>query len=313
MGVMGMFSQGAAKSGCVAVSVGANSIDVVRVERKGARPSVCALDSYARGGDSGQALRQLQRAGKIGGGICVALLASGEYQLVQLEDPGVDPAERNAALRWKLKDVVDFPVDDATIDSAAIPMDRAPSGRQKQVYVAVANNLVLGPKVRLFQEAKVMLSAIDIPEFALRNVARLFETENRGLAMLNFDRDGSSLVCTFGGDLFMFRHNDVTLDQLEQADETRRADLFDRLALEAQRSIDNFERLYNFISFSRLIVTDLPTVPGLLDHLRGYLSLPVEPLDLAAVIDFETIPELRDSHRQAECLELIGAALRETA
>ena len=42
----------------------------------------------------------------------------------------------------------------------------------------------------------------------------------------------------------------------------------------------------------------------------GDLYLPVQVADMAQVLDFEGVPELRSTERQAQCLLAIGAALR---
>jgi len=46
------------------------------------------------------------------------------------------------------------------------------------------------------------------------------------------------------------------------------------------------------------------------DYLANRLDLPVELLNLAAVMDFPELVELHDPARQVQCLHAIGAALR---
>lgn len=283
-------------------------LDLASVSRQGDRYRIDQLDSYAGGGDRPAALRRLHR--ELGRGSCTTLLAPGEYQFLQVD--GVDGTgdEMKSALRWKIKDMVDFPVDNATLDVVEIRLEGPAASRGRQCFVAVSNNAALMPVIRLFQDARLNLDIVDVPELAQRSVAGLFEENNRGLAVLNFTSGGGMLSFTYKGELYVVRRIEVSIEQLEQADEARRSELFDRIALEVQRSIDNFERMYNFITVSRLLTPDLPTVPGMLDYLRGYLSLGVAPLDLAAAFDFPAIPELRNPRRQAECLLTIGAAMR---
>ena len=287
-------------------------LDVARASRSGARATVEQLDSFAIAGEERLAvLRRMRR--ELARSACTTLLAPGEYQLLQVDSVEGEGDERRGALRWKIKEMVDFPVDSATLDVFDIRLEGAAASRGKQCFVVASNNATLAPKIQSFQSARIELDTIDIPELAQRNIAALFEQENRGLALLNFTSDGGMLTFTYKGELYVVRRIEVSLDQLEQADEARRTELFDRIALEVQRSVDNFERMYNFVTLSRLVTPDLPTVPGLLDYLRGYLSLAVAPLDLAEVLDFPAIPELRNTRRQAECLLTVGAALRHEA
>jgi MSHA biogenesis protein MshI len=252
------------------------------------------------------ALRRLR--GQIRGH-CSTLLNHGQYQLLQTEAPAVPRAEMAAALRWRVKDMVDFPVDQAGIDVLPIPADGAP-GRAAQVYVVAASHGVLTPMVRLFQDARLTLDAIDIPELAQRNIAALFETERRGLAMLAFDARGGRLTFTYGGELYITRHIEVSATELAQAAGDAIGGLFERVLLDVQRSLDNFDRNYNAITLSKVLVVPVPGAPGFADYLKGNLYQPVETLDLAAVLDLGQVPSLTEPKRQAEALLAIGAALR---
>lgn len=277
----------------------------------GARFELEQLSLFQRDDKDVAALRRIAGAFDLKADRLGTLLVAGEYLLVQTDAPELqDRSELKEALRWKIKDAVDFPVDQATLDFFDVPQDAGAAGRGRQVFVAVAKNEVLRPKIELFQDARLPLSVIDLPEMGLRNVARLFETQLRGLALLNFTALGGMLIFTFRGELCALRRIEITLEQLESAGEGRLSELFDRIALEVQRSVDNFERQFNTVTLSRLVTPVMPSVPGMLEYLAGYLSIKVEPLDLAEVIDFPALPELRSTRRQAELLPVIGAALR---
>lgn len=300
------------KSAALAIVLPLGDQWVLAVGRAGSgRPTLDQLSSFRREGKDIAALKRISgqydsRRASLG-----TMLVAGDYQILQTEAPDIqDRAELKAALRWKIKDMIDFPADLATLDFFDVQQDGAPSGRGRQVFVVVARNDVLRPKIELFQDARLPLSVIDIPEMGMRNVARLFEQEARGLVLLNFTPVSGMLLFTFRGEICAVRRIDITLTQLEAAEDARLTELFDRIALEVQRSIDNFERQFNTVTLSRLITADLASVPGMLAYLKDYLSIKVEPLDLAEVIDFPAIPELRNTRRQAEMMPTIGVALR---
>ena len=285
---------------------------VLAVARQaGARPEIEQLSTFARDDKDVQALKRIAGQYDSASDKLATILVAGEYQLVQTDAPDVqDRDELKEALRWKIKELVDFPMDQATLDFFDIPAEGVAASRGRQVFVAVAKNEVLRPKIEMFQDARLPLSVIDIPEMGMRNIARLFETQLRGLVLLNFTPVGGMLIFTFRGELCAVRRIEVTLDQLEAATGERLTELFDRIALEVQRSVDNFERQFNSITLSRLVTLDLPTVPGLIDYLKDYLSIKVESLILAEAVDFPSVPELVNPRRQAELLPVIGAALR---
>ncbi|MBU2432961.1 MAG: agglutinin biogenesis protein MshI [Gammaproteobacteria bacterium] len=273
----------------------------------GKRPEIKVCDSFRIETSEADALSRLGQSRGLKRYRCAALLGENDYRLAQLDAPAVPAEERVQALRWRLKDVVDFPVDDAAVAVADIPTE---GGRQASVFAVVSPASVIGERMALFYEKKIPLEAIDIPEMAVRNVAVLFEEENRGLGFLALAQGYGLLTITFRGELYLSRRIEVDSEALAKADEERRRQMLERLALELQRTLDNFDRQYGFISVSRLLVASdydcAGTVAGLIEN----LYLPVQAADLAAVADFSAIPELRTAERQAQSLLAIGAALR---
>jgi MSHA biogenesis protein MshI len=298
------------KDGWLAVVLNGSRLDFAHVRRKsGEMPEVTLLESFERGSNDLDALKRIGAKLHWGQYHCTTLLGEGEYQMLQTDPPPVSAEEMKDALRWKIKDMVDFPVEAATID--VLPIPASGPGRTGQVFAVAGKNEVLASRINLFHEAKAELEAVDIPEVAQRNIAALFEEENRGLVMLALDSAGSLLTFTYRGELYVVRHSDVTLEQLQRAEGERREQWFEKLALDVQRSMDNFDRLNSHITLKRLLISPVPGVDGFIDYLRQYVSIPVEELDLAKVLAFPSIPELRQPQRQAECLRVLGAALRE--
>ncbi|MCS0588437.1 type IV pilus biogenesis protein PilM [Massilia norwichensis] len=244
---------------------------------------------------------------------CTTVLGGGDYQFMSVEAPNVPRAELKTAMRWRLKDVLDFPVMEATYDVLDIPLDANAAARpQQSIFAVAARNSVIQARQKLFTQAKIRLRTIDIPEMAQRNVSALLEPEGRGLAMLSFSDDGGLLTVSWRGELYLSRRIDVTLAQLLEADQERRHASFDKITLELQRSLDNFERQFSFISVAKLVLA--PTgAEGLQDYLAGNLYTRVETLDLAQVLDLQGVPELEGAARQQRFFVAIGAALREEA
>lgn len=303
------FIRPSSHSGRLAISTGADHIDLVRIERARDRaPRVVSADSYAFTGDLPATLATLKKQHGLGKHRCAMLMPHGKYQLVQMAAPDGPRAERTEVLRWSIKDMVDFPVDNAAIDVLDIPAE----GRgAAQVFVAIASETVVARMVQAFQAARVTLDVIDLPELAQRNLAALFEEENRGIATLVFDDDEGLLTFTHHGELYVARHVEIPGRQLASARGERRDQLYERVALDLQRSLDNFDRAMNHIPISRLLVGPVPGAEGFIDFLRANLLLPVDAMDLASVLDLGAVPALLDPLRQAQCLHALGAALRE--
>lgn len=286
-------------------------IDLAHVIRPaGKRPEIRLGESFRMEGLPRDALARLAQNKGLKRYRCASLLGESQYRVAQLEAPSVPPEERVQALRWRLKDMVDFPVDGASIAVADIP---AEGSRQANVFAIVAPREVIAERMALFHAARVPLEAIDIPEMAVRNVASLFEEPNRGLAFLVLNSGESLLTITYGGELYLSRRIEVSSQALAETDEERRQQMLERLALELQRTLDNFDRQYGFISVSHLLVCSEFDCAAAVAGLAQNLYLPVQVADLAQVVEFSGVPELRSVERQAQCLLAIGAALRSDA
>jgi MSHA biogenesis protein MshI len=283
-------------------------LDLVHaVAQTGKRPVVHAFDSFCIETDEADALSRLAAARNLKRLRCVNLLDEGQYSLIQLEAPAGPVEERVDTLRWRLKDSVDFPVDNAALAIIDIPSD---GGRQPGVFAVAASAEVIGARMALFRQARLSLEAIDIPELALRNVATLYEEDNRGLAFVALTEQTCMLVITFRGELILSRRIDITSAALARADEERRLQLLERLALELQRTLDNFDRQYGYVSISRLIVASEHDAAGTVAALTQNLYLPIVAMDLAEVLDFPDLPDLKSVERQAQGLMALGAAFR---
>jgi MSHA biogenesis protein MshI len=286
-------------------------IDVARVERRATGlPVVQLCESYSKKGNDTETLKSMVRSLRPARFRCSNMLEPADYQMQLVEAPSVPAAEVKSAVRWGLKDLLDYAVDAATVDVAPVPKDQSGNARGQYVYAVSARNDRIAERMKLFQAAKFPLEAIDVPEMAQRNVAQLFEQQARGLALLAFDDLGGLLTFTAGGELYMARRTEITAAQLTEVKGEAREQTLDRLVLELQRSLDHFDRQFSYVGVSRMLVAPLAVDLGLERYLADNLGVPVETLDLSQVLEFTGAPELRDPTRQGYRLHIIGAALR---
>lgn len=240
---------------------------------------------------------------------CSNLLGASEYQLLTVEAPNVPPEELKTAVGWRLKDMLDFPVAEATIDVLDIPIEQNGAARNHSLFAVAARNSVIEQRQVLFANSKIDLSVIDIPEMAQRNISALLEPPGRGVAVLSFDAEGGLLTVTFNAELYLSRRIDVKLLQLLDDDADKRQVCHDKITLELQRSLDHFERQFHFIAVAKLVLA--PTgADGLHAYLAANLYMPVEQLDLATVFDLSRVPDWLAAAPQAVCFLTLGAALR---
>jgi MSHA biogenesis protein MshI len=308
---MGFFSRTKKSDGWITVSFLRDGICTGRVQRMGDAKAMVELAVFQPADDS-RSLAALERAARelkastfqVG-----TMLSGGEYQMITVEAPNVPQDELKTAVRWRLKDMLDFHVDDATIDVLDIPVDPNGHARGHSMFAVAARNALIQARQTLFAEAGLALNVIDIPEMAQRNISALLETDGRGLAMLSFDGDGGLLTITFKGELYLSRRIDVTIVQLLEPDTDKQQLCFDKITLELQRSLDHFDRQFNYVAVKKLLLA--PTgAPGLHEYLAANLYTPVEAMGLEDVFDLSRTPALREVDQQQRFFLTLGAALR---
>jgi MSHA biogenesis protein MshI len=307
-------------AGLVCINLWPDRVDVSQVVASGkGRPEIKRCESHRKAGGEAATLTRLRRELHLDRYRCTTLLKSGDYQIIQVEAPSVLPNELKNAVRWRIKDMIDFPVDEATVDAVSIPTVEAAAGRAAQMIAVAARNQVIAAAVKPFNDADIPLEIIDVPEFAQRNIARFLEPEGRGVALLSLDDRGGLLTFTSGGELYQHRRIDVTLASLRGASpgEGEGAEIrmelegpYERLATELQRSLDHFDRQFPRVAVAKLVLSPVPGADKLRTYLGSRLELPVELLYLSEVMDFPDIVELHEPARQAQLLHTIGGAMR---
>lgn len=310
---MGLFRKNKKLDGWVAIVPSEGGMYLIRINRNAGTQPVVQFAQYFEGLKLDQD-KTLEKVGKeldLGSYAVTTLLAANEYQFLSVDAPTVPQEELKVAMRWKLKDMLDYHVEDATIDVLEVPTDKGGAARNRTMYAVAARNQVIEQKQNAFVAAKLPLSAIDVPEMAQRNIAALFEPAGRGIGMLSFGAQGGLLTVSSGGELYLSRRIDVPMVDLSTTDQDRRHASFERIALEVQRSLDHFDRQFHYVSLSGLRLAPMPAgVQSLAEFLSSNLYMPIEKVDLATVMDLESVPLLKSLESQNKYFLPLGAALR---
>jgi MSHA biogenesis protein MshI len=95
-------------------------------------------------------------------------LNRGDYKIMVLPEPPVDPAEMAQSVRWSLGTMIDYPVEEAVVDWMSIPTRKQLPTRPPHLYAIVARSDVVNQRVEPFRRAKIDVSAVDIRETAYR-------------------------------------------------------------------------------------------------------------------------------------------------
>ena len=294
--------------GLTGIGIHADGVCVARVFYKsGRRPLLSAFDfhPWPAGESQEKTLARIATDYGLKRATCTTVLDQTEYSLLLTEAPDVPVEELRAAMRWRVKDLIDFHINDATLDVFDVPGERV-AGRARQMYAVAARSAVIQKRVDLLDAANINLQVIDIIELAQRNLAGLLPEDARGVALLSFTAGAGLLTITKQGELYLSRNLDIGLDVLTQAENP--GDYFDRIVLEIQRSLDYYDSHFRQPPLVGLVLTPMSRpVPGLEEHLRANLSMNVSIMDLTQLMDFRS--EF-DPAARARCLITIAAALR---
>jgi MSHA biogenesis protein MshI len=263
----------------------------------------CEFLPCSAGDNPADVLRQ--RLGKLGLNNlpCNLVLSAGTYSLLLVEAPRVPAAEMREALRWRIKDLIHFPAADAVIDVFLLPEDSAKGGN-RMAYVVASERKVITEAIDRVEMAQLRLSAIDIGELALRNLAEACCDTSRGLALVRLVAGGGSLQIVRKQALYLSRqfalpYNAGLLDDLPS----------DVLVLEIQRSLDYFERQMRQRPPAHIALCgENVTADKIGNSITGALPMGVDLLSLEQGL--EIAPEV-PQHTLPLCYLAIGAALRQ--
>jgi MSHA biogenesis protein MshI len=236
---------------------------------------------------------------------CNLVINTGAYQMLLGEAPKVPAAELSEALRWKVKDLVQFPIAEAVVNAILLPEDSA-KGTNRMAYAVVTQRKNIEALVAQAKAAGLTLNAIDIPEMALRNIVETCCDAKRGVALVKLVQGGGSLQIMRDGNLYLTRqfslsYNAGLLDDLPA----------EALILDLQRSLDYFERQMRQVPPSNVYLCgENVTADKVTPEMRAGLQVAISTLEFSKGLDIE--PGIAEHHLSL-CINALGAALRQDA
>ncbi|HET7569951.1 MAG TPA: hypothetical protein VFK96_05125 [Gammaproteobacteria bacterium] len=232
------------------------------------------------------------------------------YQLLLVETPDVQPDELRGAVRWRIKDLIDFHIDDAAIDVFEVPGQHSTAAGGHLMYAVAARSQAVQTSIRRLEGAGIDLASIDIPEMCLRNVAALLPEDVEGVALLYLARNTGWIVLTRQHTLYLARRIDTGYAEFEAAanDPAQFEALANSIVLELQRSLDYYESHFTQPPVRHVAVAPVAVPLHDLDAFLGRsLNVQVIGCDLNTLLD---VDEPCDAELQGRCLPALGAALR---
>jgi Tfp pilus assembly protein PilN len=214
-------------------------------------------------------------------------------------------------MRWRLKDYVDFPMDDALLDILAMPADTQVRQTQQAMAMVVQrgdyNRWAIGA-----DDVGLRWRALEVPETAARVLSAFAEQAGEAHGLLVFGQAYALLIITYKGMLVMTRNIEVTLDSIV-GDSDARGSALGRASLEVLRTLDNFDRMHSEVRLSGLSVVSPQEGDEIIEVLTDLIYVPVSKYRLADWVDLSALGDTAQRLGQSGNLEeyaAIGAAMR---
>jgi MSHA biogenesis protein MshI len=280
----------------------------------------CEFIETKKADDRSAILKQWFLAHKLGNYDCHLVLDIDDYQRVNIETPAVPVNEIALAIRWKINELIYFPIDEAVIDYYPVP---AFSEGQATLEVIACPQSIVKPLVEQCIQAGLCLKVIDIQETALRNLAVLLPNNPLGIAVLYLQKSFGIILIQKNGVIYVARKIAIGYEKLNLDDQPISSDYYDvaleidsqaamvqdNLALEIQRSLDYVESYYDMSTITELAVIPWAVATqNLVDKLNNFYGITAYLMELSAIMDCDL---KLDYVTQTLCVPVIGTTLRD--
>lgn len=236
---------------------------------------------------------------------CVTFLDPSDYRVMLADAPEVPAAELNESMRWRVKDLVDFDITQAVVET--FPFAGGVGNQEhQQRYVVVAEQQALLRRIRLLEQAGINLDIVDVPELAIRNLAVL-AAGDEATALLYLGDNYGLLTLTRGATLYMSRSINIGTVNLLNAQDRR--PLLENVVAEVQRSLDYYSSHFRHDVIEKLLLAPMPAqLPGMDEFFGDRLGVKVSAIRLASLAQWQQ-PIISDA--EPRCVLTLGVALRQ--
>ena len=261
--------------------------------------------------DLAESLNEIVSEHSLQGVPCALVLDPGCYQILLAEAPPVSESEIDAALPWRIKDLLHHPIEKLAIDHFPLPED-AYRSRQKMLYAVAIKKSALTRWVDIVEGSELALDSIDIMELSLQKLLHLKAPQSKNSALLYLNRDQGFMCVSQGGSIYLSRSIDMGMDKVastlpDDLDSFSGGQHLDNLLLEMQRSLDYYESQLGKGGVADLYVAPLgehhERIAGFLDR---NLGARVSSFDLSEHFESEV---LLDVDTQQACFAALTAAM----
>jgi len=218
------------------------------------------------------------------------LLADGLHQVLLSDVPDVPEAEIDAAIELKAGELLNYDLDDATLDTIHLPKE-AYRGRIRMAFIVAAKKTPLRLWLMALVRLGIRVDIIDVETTQLRNLALMKRKFNES-GIFHLKPNNSRLVLNYGQEMVLSRTFDIGLSSLSSETTVQDGELeltvtedphaniqLETLVLEIRRSLDYYEAQLGLGSIAEIqFLCDLEH-QQLAEQLADKLGVRFEQLD----------------------------------
>jgi MSHA biogenesis protein MshI len=297
---------------CIDFSSNSFSLCYAKNENNKLNLLLCETYAYSKIDDLQESLSTLVNSHQLNTANCTWILQSDQYQSLLIEALPVPANEFQAAIRWKIKDLIRFPLEDILVDSYPLPIKKPPNS-QEMTMIVVAKQSELKTGSDQLKKTGLNINKISIPEISLRNIAALYDQEDKSTALIYMQEKTSQLIITSKHLLHFTRRIEIGVDffltENQNVTDTEVSQKVDKLALEIQRSFDYYQSQWRQPLPARIIFSSVRSLPMDIAFLLSQrLTIPVEILNIE---NFFTNTKNISTENQGKYLLILGGLFNE--
>jgi len=236
---------------------------------------------------------------------CNWVLHPSNYRLTLINAPNVPQSEYKKAIRWQIKDIVNHPLEDTSVD---IFYPDEPEKALKKVYVIAAQSSFLQNIAHVIQDCGLYPASVDIREFAIRNLITGLAKQDEVIGLLSIVDESCLMVSVKQSNIQFVRRFPINWQNLK-------ADNYNDLITEMQRSFNycqtelKQEIPIRFLMPPGIDKTMIQNVAKNLNKASKSSKLNVE-VSIFNLQEIVTFKESIDPRIESHCWVAIGGALR---
>lgn len=286
--------------GLVAIEISPEGIAIAHAETKDSKQlKICEFHTTQNYSQVHEVLATAVAKNTLAQNNCAIILHPDHYKLFFINTPQVPDAEIRNAVRWQIKDMINYSLDDLAVDVFS-PEDN--SGLSKKTYVITAQKSLLQKMTKIVTDCQLTPITIDVREFGIRNIIAANPTSPEISGFLDFSLDNCLMVTVQKGFVRFVRRIPVGIRTIKEANSVT------ALTSEIQRSLHYCEvELKQKLPDMFFLPPNRDIDTGIIENLAKDLGKNVEQIDITKII---TPTQQLNYEIQIRCWPIIGELMR---